>query len=235
MSGRTLWIHALIFCGVPSWRSELMVVPAGMKIPGTNPSHPQLSVSEISNYRLHSLTWDDSIVCCCLLRNATILLDNFINAISVASLVAVRGLPLRCLSFRLSCPRFASRTRAAQRRTELMSTQSSAQPPVNVNRCKVFCSQNLNHCTVFISRWHHLLILRHFHGCNSETSRGKTMKLHKKLLQIVIEWVQRFLNSLARPPWWVNFGARKTIYYLSCNKYLLWKTVTTFHFAERFF
>jgi hypothetical protein len=90
-----------------------------------NSSHALVSVSEISSYLLYSLMWNGSFVCRCLLRNATSLLDGFNNAILVSLVGCCLPSPARCLSFRLACPRFALRTRAVQRRTVLMTAQSS--------------------------------------------------------------------------------------------------------------
>jgi hypothetical protein len=44
--------------------------------------NPLCAQLEIGNYSLHSLTRDGNVVCYCLLKNATILLDHFINMIS---------------------------------------------------------------------------------------------------------------------------------------------------------
>jgi hypothetical protein len=38
-------------------------------------------------------------------------------------------------------------------------------------------SNTYAHCTLFIMHWRRFLTLRHFHGCHSETSSGRTMKL----------------------------------------------------------
>jgi hypothetical protein len=62
-----------------------------------------------------------------LLRNATIFLHHFIKAILLSFVGCCCGLPLSCLSFKLTCPRFASRTHASEHRTVLTSTQSSPQ------------------------------------------------------------------------------------------------------------
>jgi hypothetical protein len=51
---------------------------------------------------------------------------------------------------------------------------------MNVNQWNVFCSQKLNHCTPFIPHYH-LPTPCHFNGCNSETSSGRTVKLHTKV------------------------------------------------------
>jgi hypothetical protein len=57
-----------------------------------------------------------SFVSCCLLRNATILLDHFIHPISASLVVCCSGSPARCFSLRLACLRFSSRIHAAQHR-----------------------------------------------------------------------------------------------------------------------
>jgi hypothetical protein len=106
-----------------------------------NPSRAQLSASDISNYRLHSLMWNDSFVSYCLLRYATILLDHFINAISVslvgccsrstATLLVIQaGISEVCISDTCS-PNLHNRRPI-----------NNYHSPINANRWNVFCSQN---------------------------------------------------------------------------------------------
>jgi hypothetical protein len=45
----------------------------------------------------------------------------------------------------------------------------------------------------------------HFHGCNSETSSGRTMKLHVKVWESLIEWMQfssqHYIDLFLRKKW----------------------------------
>jgi hypothetical protein len=90
-----------------------------------NPLHAQLLVSDI-NYHMHSLTWNGSFVCYCLLRNVTIFLGHFINVILVNpyTYVAAGGLPAH-LPFTLARARFAMQTHTAQHQIVLMFIQLS--------------------------------------------------------------------------------------------------------------
>jgi hypothetical protein len=59
-----------------------------------NTSRAQLSVSGISSYHMHSLTWNSSFVCCCMLRNWRLCWIISSRRFRWASSVAVRGLSL---------------------------------------------------------------------------------------------------------------------------------------------
>jgi hypothetical protein len=71
--------------------------------------------------------------------------------------------------------------------------------------------QSKTHCTLFILHWHHLLTLHHFHGCNSEIVSGRTVKLHKKVQEIVIEWVQFSSHCFLEKKWRHYFPAHPCI------------------------
>lgn len=49
-----------------------------------------------------------------------------------------------------------------------------------------FLQSKLSHCMLFILHWHHLLALCHFHGSNSGSTSGRTMKPHRNMQECLI-------------------------------------------------
>jgi hypothetical protein len=82
--------------------------------------------------------------------------------------------------------------------------------PMNVNQWNILHSQKLNHCMLFILHWDQSLTMQHFHGCNSEISGRRTIKLHTKIMKSLMSNWDLLHNAM-----WVCLSEKKWKNYFS--------------------